>query len=246
MTALGEPEAGLFDESLRRPPLSGEAAAAFELASLLPSGIYYGAGVPRGAGRAVLVIPGFLGGDEYLRIMRGWLQRIGYDAHASGIIFNWGTPATLIAGLVRRVDQIAARRGGRLIVIGHSLGGIFARALLLQRPDCIAHAICLGSPLQGDPRRAAHPFIGELARVLVHERGGFEAGLEASVLDPPLPDSVRLTSLYSRDDAVVDWRTCFDRDPNASGIEVHGTHCGLVWNAEVYRQVATLLAMTGA
>src|SRR5947209_4937817 len=99
MTALHQEATGYMTEMLRRPPLAGEVAAGFELASLLSDPVYYGSGVPRSHGRIVLVLPGFLGSDEYLTILRGWLRRIGYQPRASGIAFNWGTPSSLIRGL---------------------------------------------------------------------------------------------------------------------------------------------------
>ncbi|HLZ72182.1 MAG TPA: alpha/beta fold hydrolase [Dehalococcoidia bacterium] len=227
-----------------RPPLGGESAAGLELACLLSSPVYLGVGVPRGDGRTVLVLPGFLGNDEYLRPLRGWLQRVGYEPRASGIVFNFGTPSSLIAQLLRRAEFVAG--GERLTLIGHSLGGIFARAVAVMRPDLVSHVITLGSPLQGNPRAASHPLVASLGNLLLTERGGMRANdaLEAALLDVALPQDVRISCFYSQSDAVVDWRACIDRDPRAQGIEVHGTHCGLVWNREVYQKLAILLAST--
>ena len=56
-----------------------------ELARLLVDPVYRGEGVTRGRGEPVVLIPGFLAGDGSLRVMRGWLDRMGYDAHAAGI-----------------------------------------------------------------------------------------------------------------------------------------------------------------
>jgi pimeloyl-ACP methyl ester carboxylesterase len=192
----------------------------------------------------VLVLPGFLGNDEYLRPLRGWLSRIGYGPQTSGVAINIGTPSALLGAVLRRAEHVATPGGRRMIVVGHSLGGIFARALALMRPDLVAHAICLGTPLRGDPRAASHPFVAGLGRLLLSEHGGRPANeaLEAALLGVALPESVRLTSLYSRTDAVVDWRSCIDLDPRAAAVEVHGTHCGLAWNVEVYRALGPLLA----
>ena len=227
-----------------RPPLGGESAAGFELLRLLGSGVYLGVGVPRGNGRTVVVLPGFLGGDEYLWPLRGWLRRIGYDARASGIAFNSGTPSSLIRTLQQRVEHLSKGSSGRMIVIGHSLGGVFARVLAVTRPDLVAHAICLGSPLGKDPRGSSHPVVSGLGRMLLQERGGPEAGdaLERTLLGVPLPEGTRLTSIYSRRDAVVQWRSCIDGDPRADCVEVQGTHTGLAWNENVYRELGPLLA----
>src|SRR5215208_6005647 len=50
-----------------------------ELARLLVDPIYRGVGVPRGDGSPVLLIPGFLVGDESLGVLAAWLKRIGYQ-----------------------------------------------------------------------------------------------------------------------------------------------------------------------
>lgn len=229
-----------------RPPIEGEIVAPFEFAALLASRVYLGIGVPRGHGRPVLVLPGFMGNDEYLLPLRGWLRRIGYDARASGTLWNVGTPTSLITHALARADHLAIEHGSRLIIIGHSLGGVFARALATLRPDIIAHAITLGSPLSGNPRAAAHPLVSRLGNVLLSEAGGqaVNDAIEDVLLTGALPEGTQLTSLYSRCDAVVDWRSCVLDDPRARAIEVHGTHCGLAWNEEVYRILGPLLAAT--
>ncbi len=53
--------------------------------SLRMSSVYRGIGVPRGDGSAVVVIPGFLGSDQYLGDMNAWLRRIGYQPYPSGL-----------------------------------------------------------------------------------------------------------------------------------------------------------------
>ena len=247
MVALSDTEEGHRNIVGTLPPFEAEPTAIFELWQLLSSPTYLGNGVPRGFGRPVIVLPGFLGSDEYLLLLRGWLRRMGYDARASGIAFNWGTTSALLQGLLERVDRVADEAGERLVLVGHSLGGIFARALLLQRPNSIAHAITLGSPLRGNPRASTHPIVRSLAQAMLSELGGLRENeaYELAMLAPQLPLNTRLTSIYTRTDGVVQWRSCIDADPRADAIEVHGTHTGLAWNVEVYRVLAELLASTG-
>jgi pimeloyl-ACP methyl ester carboxylesterase len=253
--ARGRPTTSLPGDGLRswpgfscllRPSLLLEQRAALELAELFASPVYYGVGVPRGNGAHVLLIPGFLGSDGYLAVMRDWLQRVGYRPHGSGLYVNAGRPFDLIARLLRRADSVATAAGARLTLIGHSLGGVFSRVIARLRPDLVEHVIALGAPLSDDPRRAAHPFVGAMADAILREGVtpadiAAERLVERDLITGPLPEGVRLTSLYTREDAVVNWRACIDPDPRATCHEVRGTHSGLAWNAQVYRYVGRAL-----
>ena len=55
-----------------------------------------------------------------------------------------------------------------------------------------------------------------------------------------LPPSVRFTSIYSRQDGIVDWR-CATTE-NGDCYEVDGLHTDLVVNVEVYRILSHVLA----
>src|SRR4051794_11607128 len=76
-----------------------------ELARLLVDPVYLGAGVPRGTGEPVVLVPGFLAGDGSLSVMREWLGRIGYDAYGSGILAN-------VDCSDRALDRLGARGRG--------------------------------------------------------------------------------------------------------------------------------------
>jgi pimeloyl-ACP methyl ester carboxylesterase len=56
-----------------------------------------------------------------------------------------------------------------------------------------------------------------------------------------LPESVRVTALYSRSDRIVRHPGALARDPGARNVEVHGSHVGLIGNPEVYRLLGSLL-----
>jgi triacylglycerol lipase len=222
-----------------RPSLAFEQRAAVEFAELLASPVYYGHGVPRGDNRAVLLIPGFMGSDSYLTVLAGWLRRIGYRPAQSGIAFNAGSLSRLLRQVERRAESLTTN-GTRLTVIGHSLGGIFARVMAVTRPDLVEDVVALGSPLSGNPRHAAHPLVRAIGEMLLADDRTREDEM-LRLLASPLPDNVRLTSIYTREDAVVHWRSCFDPDARSENFEVRGTHCGLAWNAAVYRHLGRLL-----
>jgi len=74
-----------------------------------------------------LLIPGFMAGDSSLKVMRGWLERIGYEAHASGIAFNVDCSDRTLDALAGRAETLAEQTGRRVALLGHSRGGHFVK-----------------------------------------------------------------------------------------------------------------------
>jgi triacylglycerol lipase len=230
-----------------------EALFGAELLLLHASPVYYGLGIPRGDGSAVVVIPGFLGSDFYLSHLHAWLGRVGYRAYLSGIGLNAECPNLLIRHrLTETVDRALKESGGRkLHLIGHSLGGIIARSVAAQRPDKVASVTTLGSPFRGT---VAHQSVLRAAATvrnhILKDHGhavlpdcytarcmcDFVCSLKCEI-----PDHIAQTAIFTKDDGVVDWRYCVTGDADVD-FEVPGTHIGLVYNASVYNVLATRLA----
>ena len=230
-----------------------EALVAAELLLLHATPTYYGFGVPHGDNSGVVVIPGFLGTDIYLMELHAWLQRIGYRPYFSGIGLNAECPNLLIQRRLSETIAKARKETRRKIhVIGHSLGGIIARAIAHQRPDIIASVITLGAPFRGTVMHRGVLRVVEMVRkrILEEHGGGVLPGcytgrctcnfLES--LRQDIPDSVLETAIYTRDDGIVDWRYCMTRNPETD-FEVSGTHLGLAFNSSVYALIAERLAM---
>ncbi len=233
-------------------PIWQELLVGVEMVYLRVSPVYWGFGVPRGDGAGVVVIPGFLGTDLYLTEFRAWLNRIGYRSFFSGIGLNAECPNLLIEQRLRETIQNAVKATGRKVhLIGHSLGGVLARAAASQMPDRIASVISMGSPFRGV---AAHPSIlraAELVRDQILERHGQDvlpscytgactcAFLES--LTERLPKSIAQTAIYTKTDGIVDWRVCLTGRKDVD-FEVSATHIGLVFNPIVYTVVAHRLA----
>ncbi|MDP9344360.1 MAG: hypothetical protein M3P44_01305, partial [Actinomycetota bacterium] len=118
-----------------------------ELARLLVDPVYRGDGVTRGRGEPVMLIPGFLAGDGSLRVMRGWLTRMGYDAHAAGILANVDCSDRALNRLDALVGRIHSSSGRTVALIGHSRGAHFAKALAHRRPEQVSSVISLGAGL---------------------------------------------------------------------------------------------------
>ena len=58
-----------------------------------------------------------------------------------------------------------------------------------------------------------------------------------------MPDSVERAAIYTETDGVVDWHSCVEEDETLN-LKVTGTHVGLAFNPQVYRQIDKRLALT--
>jgi len=229
-----------------------ETRAWLEFGRLLTDPVLYGGdGVPRGDGRPVVLMPGFLAGDQTLSVLAGWLRRVGYRPRVCGFISNTGCSDRALDRVERRVEALWRAYGRRVALIGHSRGGHFARALAARRPELVSHAVTMGADLQGMFGASAPTlFAVGAARRAIHATG--RARTEGCLTghcgcpfsrDYALPfpfDEVRLTSIYSKGDGVVHWQCQII--PNADCVEVTGSHVGLIFNRKVYRALAQALA----
>jgi triacylglycerol lipase len=213
-----------------------------EMTALMRDPVLRGRGVPRGDGRAVLLIPGFLSGDWSLRVLHGWLQRIGYRSYLSGIQFNVHHSEHLVANLRTRLAVVRKEAGARVSVVGHSRGGVLAKVLSSRVPDSVEQVVGLGSPFadQFDVAGLTNVAVG-VVRTANELRFGRNFQLEGrfahELLQPP---AVPTTSIYTRSDDVVNFRSCLR--PDIPAVSVWGSHNGLVVNPEAYRVLGRLLA----
>jgi len=229
-----------------------EALFGAEVLILHASPVYYGFGVPRGDGSAVVIIPGFLGTDLYLTEMFAWLRRIGYRPYFSGIGLNAECPNLLIQRhLTQTMDKALADTGRKIHLIGHSLGGVIARSAAGQRPQDVASVITLASPIRGTVAHRAVLRAAEAVRLRILQEHGsgvlpdcYTGRCTCNFLDS-LRRNVRRsmceTAIYTRHDGIMDWRYCITRDPKVD-VEVPGTHIGMAFNPAAYAVVAERLA----
>jgi triacylglycerol lipase len=222
-----------------------------EASRLLIDPVLSGRDVARGDGRPVLLMPGFLAGDQTLVALALWLRRIGYRPRLCGFIANVDCSDRAVDRLERRLESVTAGSGRRVALIGHSRGGHYARALATRRPELVSHAISLGADLHGmfgcstPTLKAVSGFQGILRRT--GRARSPECLTETcrcrfvSDFHAPFPaDGVRLTSIYSKGDGVVRWQ--LQLVPYADCVEVTGSHVGLVFNRKSYRAIAAALA----
>ena len=244
--------------SLPRPhltPLWRESRVGLEYALLRRSAVFRGEGVPPGEGRGVLLVPGFLAGDASLATMTQWLRAAGYRTKSAGIRANIACSEVACTRLEERLECLAAHTGGGVMIVGHSRGGVLAKAIAARRPELVSGVVTLGSPVLS--QLSVHPVvlahIGVLAALGTSRvpgliswrclRGECCARFRAA-LDGPLPPGVGYVAVYSRSDGIVDWRACRDSHADAC-VEVRASHCGMGMNAGAYGAIARALERFG-
>jgi pimeloyl-ACP methyl ester carboxylesterase len=235
------------------PALARETFAWTELVQLLADPVYYGAGLPRGDGRLVLVLPGLFGNDWYLQPLRSWLNRIGYRSAPSTLPVNAGCPERLTRAVQKSLERRVRRTSGPVAIIGHSRGGILARTIAARLGEDASHLILLGAPVGAIERwsgtaqsfkPAGNPRVveaGNRARRLLDPdcNAPFCGCPFQEDLQRPLSPVTQITSVFSREDPIVPPWAC--EMPRGHNVEVSGTHIGLAFNARVYRQLAESL-----
>ena len=140
--ALNDPVARFAVAGLTEVILPG-----VEFGMLLADPIFWGRDVPRGDGHPVVLIPGLLASDDYLRPLSNWLRRIGYRPLWSGLRIDPGFSEAAIQRITDRVEQEHRSTGSRVSIIGHSMGGALARSAAVRSPNAVRHVITLGSPM---------------------------------------------------------------------------------------------------
>src|SRR5882757_4199288 len=230
------------EQRLRAPSLFmmlAEARSLFEFnSSVLLSPLLMRA--PRGDGHPVLALPGFLASDLSMAPMRRYLKQLGYDAYAWKMGRNLGGVSSKRGALRDLLTQIHETTARKVSIVGWSLGGVYARDLALQLPDMVRAVITLGSPFANDVRATNATRLYEaLSGEAVDDNPEIRQAIAG---DLPVP----ATSIYSRTDGIVNWRTNLLRpSETAENIEVYlASHVGLGVNPAALWAVADRLAQT--
>ena len=157
----------------------------------------------------VVLVPGFMAGDGTLRLMAAALRREGFRTYRSHIHANVGCTLNAAAQLEARLESIAIRRGSRVQIVGHSLGGMLARGLAVRRPDLVSGIVTLGSPMlaPGAHHRSLTASVDVLVRLsragvpgLMSEDcvAGSCARQSFDESRRPVPPGVAFTSIWSQ------------------------------------------------
>src|SRR6516164_9814012 len=96
-----------------------------------------------GDGHPVLVLPPFTSDDASTQPLRWVLRSQGYWVHGWRLGWNLGPMAETVDGMHARLQALVDHHGRTVTLIGHSLGGIYARELARRHPDAVRQVITL-------------------------------------------------------------------------------------------------------
>src|SRR5207244_284779 len=95
-----------------------EGRTGFELVRLLRDPRFRHADRHAGRGRPVLLVPGFLAGDESLGVLAGWLRRSGYRTLGAGSRLNADCFTKVLDALEVRAQALRRATGQRVAIVG--------------------------------------------------------------------------------------------------------------------------------
>lgn len=215
-------------DDLAPPPWRRVAEVAWHLPRMLAG---LGPLGPRGPvdGPPALVIPGFLATDRTTMDVRRALARAGWRVHPWLLGINLGAKPDTLDLLGRRLDELRGKR--KVLVVGWSLGGMFARQLAHRFPKKVRAVVTLGSPFSGD------------LKTNTNVRGYYERIAGHDVYEPPFPHlthkpPVPTLALWSRRDGIVAPSAARGHDHERDkAVEIDTFHTGFAVHRPVLSQV---------
>jgi hypothetical protein len=194
---------------------------------------------PRGDGHAVIVFPGLSASDTSTLPLRKYLNSMGYAAEGWEQGFNFGPRAGVLDAIKRQIYAAAARSGGKVSLVGWSLGGVYAREMAKELPDLVRGVVTLGTPVSCGPRSTNAWRIYETL-------SGREVDRDEHQFDLHVAPHVPTTSVFSRTDGIVPWQGSLQapqpHNAQTENVEVVASHFGIGLTPSAWWVVADRLA----
>ena len=186
---------------------------------------------PRGPvdGPPTLVIPGFMASDRTTMELRRGLARGGWRVHPWEMGLNKGAKVDTLVRLKARLDAVSDKR--KVLLVGWSLGGLYARELARAHPEMVRGVVTLGSPFSGD------------LRTNTNVRAFYEWIAGHQVDRPPFPHilikpPVPALAIWSRRDGIVSVRAARGMDGERDkAVELDSSHMGFAVSRIVLEQI---------
>ena len=176
-----------------------------------------------------MVIPGFVANDRTTLCLQRALAAAGYRVTGWGLGLNKGTTADMRERVARQIEAFGG--GGKITLVGWSLGGVFAREVAKVRPDLVEKVVTMGSPFSGDPR-------GNNVWRLYEWIAGHPVDKPPIETDTAVKPPVPTLALWSRKDGIVSIR-CTRGLPGESdrALEIDCSHMGFAVSGRAVPQV---------
>ncbi|HEX8216734.1 MAG TPA: alpha/beta hydrolase [Allosphingosinicella sp.] len=176
-----------------------------------------------------MVIPGFLANDRTTLGLQRALAAAGYRVTGWGLGLNTGVQADTLDRIVQRIERFG--EGGKVVLVGWSLGGIYAREAAKLRPDLVSKVVSLGSPFSGDKRANNVWRLYELVAGHPVDKPPIDTDTAEK---PPVPT----LAIWSRRDGIV--APCAARGEEGerdAELELDSSHMGFAVSGRIFPKV---------
>ena len=165
-----------------------------------------------------MVLPGFTTSDRIMVPLRFYLRSRGHTVSGWDLGVNRGDVDMNLPRVIAQVERrVADNDGAPIVMVGWSLGGVFAREVARVRPELVEQLVTLASPARSYARAAGDPSSSRITTPIL--------------------------AFFSRRDGVVGWRGVIDElNPNVEMVEVTSSHLGIIFDATVWERLAEQLA----
>lgn len=198
-------------------------------------------------GLPVLLVGGLASTPSTFDVMQQWLLRVNARPHLAPVRYGVDCGERTARLVAAEAHRLADLTGRRCVLVGHSRGGQFARAVAVRHREAVRGLVTLGTPINRlvgvrPSLRAEIALLGALGSLGVPDLvrvsclwGSCCRELRADI-QSPVPADLRYLSIYSPQDELVSWRSCLD--PWARHRSVAASHSGLVCAPEVLQVLA--------
>ncbi len=181
--------------------------------------------------RVVMLLPGFATHPIRLRRLAQHLEMAGHTVKNWGMGFNMGPSAENFDAVARRVLELHHRYGEEVVLVGWSLGGIFAREVAKMHPDAVAKVVTMGSPFSGNPK------ANNVWRIY-HLVTGHSVEAPPVVVDISAKPPVPTVALWSPRDGIVSPRSSCGRPGERDrAVALRCGHMGFAYSDEAIEAV---------
>jgi pimeloyl-ACP methyl ester carboxylesterase len=181
--------------------------------------------------KIVLILPGFATRANKMRYMAEQIEKAGHRTKRWGLGFNWGADSKAMDLLEERLAEICDRYKRNVVLLGWSMGGLYARELAKRQPDCIDKVITLGAPFSGSPR------ANNVWR-LYQAVAGHSVDAPPLEIDRPAKPPVETVAMWSPLDGAIDPRSAAGQPGERDrAIALRCTHCGFTYSRDAIHAV---------